>query len=585
MKIINFSSHSATWYFAFAEASILYALKTRGHDVLYISAGKTFGEKSSIMQENIIRNKFGLAGYTLDKLLTKKNKKEISYYLKKITPDNYETLIIEGINIGKIALYEFLLNRKNTDLNFSQSEWSQCKVNFKNTLYSVYACKSMLNKENPDVVLIYNTLYSVNRVWELLCDVNNTKVYFLHAGLNLGNMDYSLMVAKGNPIHYYKHLKNIWHYVKEIPISQKNIINVTTHFMELLKATHYLVYSTPKSKEHLNIRKIFKIKNSQKILTATMSSYDEIFTAQYVGAMKKPTNLIFKNQIEWIKQLTKFVKNRSDLFLIIRIHPREFPNKRENVKSNHISLIKEAFRNLPVNVHINWPTDGISIYDLCQYTDVFLNAWSSVGVGMSLLGIPVVIYTKDLIFYPSELNLLARSKKDYFRLIDQALMEGWSYERSKYAYRWLSLLFTSSTIMFRNPLDKKFESEITKNSKFFCIKDKIYKLLPTMLIQRISPIFAKIPFSGVGKKQTLDCINQSKINIDLTGVENMFRLSSNSILMLNKLSRYKPSCQKEDLQLRIELGKIYRVLFKGKSSKSAIKNNTLEYNLKKVSRI
>ena len=46
----------------------------------------------------------------------------------------------------------------------------------------------------------------------------------------------------------------------------------------------------------------------KKSILAAMSSYDEILTTQILN-LDKPEHHIFKNQIEWIKDLIHFVKN------------------------------------------------------------------------------------------------------------------------------------------------------------------------------------------------------------------------------------------------------------------------------------
>jgi hypothetical protein len=124
------------------------------------------------------------------------------------------------------------------------------------------------------------------------------------------------------------------------------------------------------------------------------------------------------------------------LFLIVRVHPREFPNRRDQVLSQHARLLEGVLQDVPANAAVNWPSDGLSLYDLADQTDVFLNSWSSVGKEMSLLGIPVVIYSDELIFYPSDLNYLAVTQQGYFDAIEKALADGWSIERVRKAYRW-----------------------------------------------------------------------------------------------------------------------------------------------------
>jgi hypothetical protein len=165
-----------------------------------------------------------------------------------------------------------------------------------------------------------------------------------------------------------------------------------------------------------------------------------------VGVLRDDYQLLFPSQIEWIQALLQFVSRRDDLFLVVRVHPREFPNRREAVKSEHAKLLAQTFTALPPNAVVNWPTDGISMYDLANEAAVILNAWSTVGKEMSLLGLPVVIYSPDLLFYPADLNHVATTLDDYFNKIETALHEAWNVEWLRKTYRWLALEYGHSLI-------------------------------------------------------------------------------------------------------------------------------------------
>lgn len=582
MKIICFSSHTATWYFAFAESVVASALQKNGHEVLFITPGNLLPGITDLTGEKILRKEFSLNGYTIGTKLTKKDLKEIATIFKRVNKKNFEKLIIEKIEIGKIALYEFLLHHKKIKIDFTPKEWKECLFEIKNTLISFYACRNILKKEKPDRILMYSALYSVNRVWEQYAKQKGIPVYFIHHGSNLSDIDNTLLIAKTNTFYYLDKLKNYWNKLKKVPVNQKMLSEVTDNFLELLKGKHYLVYSTPKSKNPIQVKKIFHINENQKILTATMSSYDEMFAAKYVGAWKIPNNLIFETQIDWVKSLIDYVKQRQDLFLIIRIHPREFPNKRDGVKSEHAKMLEGILKNLPINVKVNWPTDNISIYDLAQETDVFLNAWSSVGVEMSLLGIPVVIYSKELVLYPSDLNYLAKNRKDYFAKIETALKDGWSYEKIKKTYRWLTLHNCRTIMRFRS---KKTETSIgIENKKILRkITDFFYSRLNIRTRSLITKFLIVIPWLGVGRNQINECKNQHKEHVDISRVEKMLRMSEDTLVDIKEVLASGVKDKEEDGFIRKEIGRIYQALYGDFPKHKVIKKNNLQDNLWRVS--
>ena len=298
MKIIIFSSYPAIWSMALAEATLAHALQKSGNEVVYITPGNEFTEKSNVLNENILRGEFGLRGYDISKILTNDDRQEISRMMDDLNQNNFENLIIDNINIGKIALYEFLLDHKKMTSSIADAEWSECVGDIKNTLISFLACKKIIEKEKPDSILMYNTLYSVNNVWKQYAHQKNVDVYFVHHGANVWDRDNTLIVAKNNTFYCINALKQMWSQLKNSPVSKETAHYITNHFLELMKGKHYLAFSTAKSKETVDMRKLFGISENQKILTATMSSYDEIFAAEYIGAWDIPKDLIFAQQVD-----------------------------------------------------------------------------------------------------------------------------------------------------------------------------------------------------------------------------------------------------------------------------------------------
>src|SRR5262249_38520391 len=141
----------------------------------------------------------------------------------------------------------------------------------------------------------------------------------------------------------------------------------------------------------------------------------------------------------WIRALIDWIRTKPDRFLLVRVHPREFPNKRDRKKSEHAEALERELATLPPNVRVNWPTDELSIYDVAEQADVFLNAWSSAGKEMTLLGLPVVIFCPEVLQYPAELNYVGTTRDSYFAAIETALRDGWSFEHTRAAFRWCVL--------------------------------------------------------------------------------------------------------------------------------------------------
>jgi len=231
----------------------------------------------------------------------------------------------------------------------------------------------------------------------------------------------------------------------------------------------YTIKAENRSPETL--RDFFCIDPGQKVLLVAMASADERFASTLADAAPAPPKAPnFESQIAWIQELIEWTKNRKDVFLIVRVHPRDFPNKREQVLSRQALYLRSIFVDMPENVRVNWPDDAISLHDLANIVDVCLNATSTAGLEMLLLGIPVIIYDPKILFsYPPELNLYPSSREDYFSKIDEALVAEKSLNNIVGAFRWIAFksdimaidiseAYGEGNIGQEEPAAKKFKS-------------------------------------------------------------------------------------------------------------------------------
>jgi hypothetical protein len=288
-------------------------------------------------------------------------------------------------------------------------------------------------------VVVYNSLYSVNTAWRLQANKRGIAFYFVHGGLGLKDRLQRLLVGRDTTLEWWYRVIAAWPKYRDVPCSPAQLAEVTDHFLQLFRGTSVFAYSPAKAATPQDVRARFGVRPEQKLLVASMSSYDEYVAAVAVGGVPDRSHLVFPTQLDWIRAAIEWVRTRPDRFLLLRVHPREFPNKREGRKSEHASALERELAVLPANVRVNWPTDQLSIYDIAEQADVFLNAWSSAGKEMTLFGIPVVSYCPEALSYPPELNYVGTTPPTYFEAIEAAVRDGWSFERMRLGYRWCVL--------------------------------------------------------------------------------------------------------------------------------------------------
>ena len=488
---------------------------------------------------SLIKSKFGFAGYDLSSQLDSQSISAVEEHLKSVTPENFQEFKLEGIGLGVLALYEFLLQHKKSDLKFNAQEWWHYLGFLRNTLFSFYAGRTILEKEKPSAVLTYNNLYAVNSVVCQLAEKRGVPSFNIVAGPSLRNRLQGLLIGRGNWYELMKHLKARWPTEKNIPCSQAELDAVTEHFLELFKGRHVLAYSSPKEENPPDIREIFGIKKSQKVLLAALSSQDEFIAAEKAGLIPINRPLLFSNDIDWIKALIKFVRNRPDLFLIIRVHPREFPNKREGQKSQHAEQLERELQNLPANVRVNYPADNLSLYNIAGEADVLLNCWSSVGKELALLGTPVVIYSDMVILYPADLNFMATTETEYFRTIDVAIASGWDFERVRKAFRWHALEY------YRSVLD------ISDSCHLVEYPPGILQRALRKVAQKVDPLYLQ-------KRDLNHRVREMRVKSKINAIVDQKLLS---VLDSKDLRREHPSLDEETRLIKNELRRITQALY------------------------
>ncbi|HEX4450477.1 MAG TPA: hypothetical protein VH143_06370 [Kofleriaceae bacterium] len=459
MRILIFAPHADIWVHSFPEAVVADALRASGDEVLYVTCDRALSSfciamaargltpatpkrkraavcRACTAKRTLLRRGFRFEGYDFDSALGDTDDMEIDACLAELDSRAVGDFSIDGVAVGRATLYEYLIQHKQTDLEITAEAWPEVRARLANTLRSLAAARRILERERPDRVITYNSLYSVNAMWRAAAGKLGIPSYFLHAGSNLRHRLETMIVARDSPLAWSRDLIDAWPVHRDQPATAVELAAVGDHFESLFAGRSVFAYSAAAAQQPATVRERFGLAPDQKLCLATMSSYDEYVAAAAIGEMPAVGSALFPTQIDWIRTLAVWFASRPDLMLLIRVHPREFPNKREGTKSQHAAMLERALSELPANVKVNWPSDQLSIYDVAEHAAVVLNAWSSAGKEMALLGIPVVAYCPELLLYPADLHHVGTTREAYFSAIEVALAEGWSFERARLAFRW-----------------------------------------------------------------------------------------------------------------------------------------------------
>lgn len=145
----------------------------------------------------------------------------------------------------------------------------------------------------------------------------------------------------------------------------------------------------------------------------------------------------FPNMMDWLLRTIAYFGARSDLQLVIRVHPAEVSGAVPS-RQPVVDELRRHFPVLPPNVFVIPPDSPISTYVVASQCDAVLIYGTKTGVELSCEGIPVIVAGEAWIRNKG-LTSDARSPEEYFALLDRLpsgrRMDAETISRArKYAY-------------------------------------------------------------------------------------------------------------------------------------------------------
>jgi hypothetical protein len=360
----------------------------------------------------------------------------------------------EGLPIGRIASYEFILHYKISDMDKILPEKLEIYANtyLRNALLVYLAGDRLLKSLRPDLIVMSNTGYSIHNVIRELGKRMGIRTLCLHGGPNRERAYDSMYVSWNeitgmdlDPRKYFVENQG------KIGLDYRQYQNPLTHLRGVWNASTVWTYSEAKSNRLPERYQKLKY-DGRKIIMASLSSLDESYAMDFAfarGMFSASEKLnCFENQIVWMQALLRHFAKRSDRILIIRLHPRDFPNRRESVLSDAARKWTELFQDLPQNVILNHPEEKISIYDLFSLIDLHLVANSSTGLESSIVGIPTLSFVGRAQCYIA--RQVPKTQDEYFAAMDNALPSEFQPDFSgiRRACDWLLYLNTRTVLNF-----------------------------------------------------------------------------------------------------------------------------------------
>jgi hypothetical protein len=420
------------------------------------------------------------------------------------------TLTPEELKLISYASYEILLRHKFKNGVVPESHFQELENAVYVCMLAQIAIKRFLTHNYKfDRIIINNGLRGLNRTILNCLIEDGVKPIYINAGANIAHQLSQIMIFNSEESSLDWASSPGWQELKSSDAEIPRLQLIKDHFGSLFAAKSNFVYSVSSRRLSSDaIHKKLSLSGDKTTFLATLASNDERMTAKSVGALEflDVRTSLFDSQIEWIKFLIKEFQVRPNLQLIIRVHPREFPNKRESVTSQHAIELLRELNDLPTNVHVNWPSDEISLYDLVQVIDIGLVATSTTGLQLATLGIPIGLHNTSLLTgYTTDIGTALDSTSKYRAFLDSAEDLQWSVGNVITGLKWHSYLFNCLSIdLF----------PIADGQKEFAGRYGLLNQLQVSIRKFMPSNFKKMIWSSNNLRPLIDLIDRSKIRAD-----------------------------------------------------------------------
>jgi hypothetical protein len=358
---------------------------------------------------------------------------------------------------SSFVAYEALLKFKKVSLDFTADEIPYLRNSLSNSYLCAIAAQNLFKEVNADILFIYSPQYAINNAFAFVAKQNGLSTYFIEGSSNQSESGSSIRIWNWDRHKLVNPAVMSWQHRGLFCRSSEDEARTARHF-ESIESGASFSYSS-KNKLSSNFRTNFGIPNEHKVWLMALSSFDEAYAAFAIGAFpdEKFKSAVFSDQFEWVKETILWFKSQApkQTSLVIRMHPRDFPNYREKYQSEQAQIWEKILHNLPANTYIDHPRDNIPIKGYFPDIAALLTGWSSTAIDAMLNGVPVVTYDANLPSFPKDIHISGFTRHAYFENLKSLSTTRDSDFIAEAAQDWLAFNYSLGTVRLTGRLQDR----------------------------------------------------------------------------------------------------------------------------------
>ncbi len=395
-----------------------------------------------------VGNAYELPDITIDSILSDKHRQEIAAIIARPF-DSLLGLEYDGISFGTFVLGDTLRRRRLTDVaEFGDQDRALFSALTYSALAVYFAVRELTCRFNVRCIAFFGDY----AYWLPI------QVFAARRGIGLAGFDYGYNVDVDHrqigirPIsanlQALRKTEN-WSLYSEKPLPPVMAEEILLGGLQRLGFHGGRTTFSPNwTRRAKPLQEELGLSLSRRTIVAYPSSSDEFVAQRHIlkelGAAFATKPRPFADQAAWLEALIDWVGGRDDLQLVIRWHPRMGISANTTTCASEYAAFRKKFSAFPSNVVMVWPEEKTSSYNLAEICDAAAVSWSTMGLELARLGVPVVASFPDIGTYPVGSFIgFAPTPEGYFHALERALDQPASLAMITEAVRWSHYLFWS----------------------------------------------------------------------------------------------------------------------------------------------
>ena len=393
-------------------------------------------------------NEYGLLDISIESLLTEADLGDIRKIVA-LNPDAPWETSYQGIQFGRSALAEVLRSERRLDTSELEAEQLELlRAILTSSLAVYFALKSALARY-PIRRIVSMGEYAFWIPSHVFAEKNGIAVTHLDNAYNFDIDQRFIGLRSTSSTEANWHQIGSWLKHRDAEIEPQKVDEIAASSLYRMQAHGGAsTYSPNWDQERTRLHVDLGLVPERRTIVAYTSSNDEVISAraqmQIIGRAYPEGRSPFSSQNDWLESLLEWIGRRSDLQMIMRLHPRMAVGHRHSGAATEYHQLKKLLSQCPSNVAVVWPEEKISSYNLAEIADAATVSWSTIGLELARVGVPVVAAFSGIGSFPTGGFIsFEEDRESYFATMLDALQRPASLRDITEAFRWTHLIVWS----------------------------------------------------------------------------------------------------------------------------------------------